>query len=107
MIGSFVFGGFLPGTNIQFSFQAWLVSAVLLLGLFLATRLTNRHLFNLPSPLLRSYAPYAQDLHWTLESIKPSLDKLSVHRVGRGLSGSLIAHKARSYALGIYLLSRR
>jgi hypothetical protein len=101
-----IVGGFLPGTNTQFSFLAWLIVMAAFLSIVLVVRIAYKHLFadNLDGfAFMRVYSPSAQELHLSLDFRTVDLDNFSAHQVLHAVSSSSTARKARSLASNIYL----
>lgn len=101
-MGNFIVGGFLPGTNVQLSFNAWLIITSLFAVFYLLTRLIYRHSFslNFDNNFPRVYAPFSQDLHLNLS--QSNRYSSSTHQVLNAVSSSWIGRKAVQVAHEIY-----
>lgn len=103
---NFMVGGFLPGTNTQFSFQAWLIAMALIINIVLLIWLSyKRSLYSRLEDFIfvRTYAPSAAELHLSLSFKKLSSSNLVGTQLFVSAYSSLPARKARSLASNIYL----
>jgi hypothetical protein len=105
-MGNFIVGGFLPGTNVQLSFKAWLIATASVAAVFYLLRFTYKHTFNMSMTLdsaMRGIAPSSHDLHMPLSFKTPVRYRTSALQAVNAVSSSWLSSKVRSIALDIYL----
>ena len=102
-MGNFVVGGFLPGTNVQLSFKAWLIASTIFVAFALLIRIVFKNVLTLSSDVTmpRFTAPASQDLH--LGFNVSTRYRTSTHQVLRSVASSWIVNRAVLVVRDIYL----
>lgn len=103
-MGSFIVGGFVPGTNIQFSFIVWAVITALLLTMAAFIKLAHkRSFYSAGNVAVRPLGPSTQDLHLAASFSRASQHRPADHQAENTAALSWAFQKVRSLALDIYL----